>query len=663
MPLPSSVASIPDDSFKTSSCTASESTAERRVATPDQFDSGRPGPWRRRGLMVLSVVVGSYFLYVAVLNVAFATGAFTNAINGATTDAHLEFRRAWTLLPGRVHVDDAKLRVEDRDIQFGFGASHAVLDIDVFALAKHTVRFRHADVVGAHVSFRRKTLDPNEPRVTRYPKIAGFPPFARKDPTAEVPRTPEQTEKLWHVEVNDVDGLVDELWIEEFRYQGRAHVRGGFRLDPTRVLRIDPTKLELREGALTFGPDERVATGLSGTLQVVLPPIEVATLEATILSKLEVRVELTTKLQALPLSLYGLDSISMGADGGELDMSGALVRGVLQSGARAKLSADVRYSKTPVDLRGRALVMAYVREEKRLEIDVHVPEASATFGDAKGRTTFALRAVSANGKLDLPTVDAPIFAGARVSMGSADASDIRFLATLLGPEVARGGRLHATFRGDVDGAYVARGQVLTDVAGLDLAFPDARMKADARVSATYDSADMFAGGRLSQVKVTVPIASVRVKDVPERRSAVWAAASAVTWTGLVPATVKTRVAVTGSDSRILTAFVEREGGIGAMATRSLIGSSPFQADASLQLSDGTVRVRLLSASAGKVTVQGGLVEGGSGLDAAFLLRALGLSAGLAIAKGEVSVEPLRSQAWLDTEMTRLSLGAVPAPKN
>src|SRR5207247_893338 len=86
------------------------------------------------------------------------------------------FRRAWSLWPGRVHVDGLRVLMQDRNVQFVLTIDHADVDVRLRELARRT--FHATRVRGDGLSFRfRHRIQPeaaDRPFVTA---LAPVPPF------------------------------------------------------------------------------------------------------------------------------------------------------------------------------------------------------------------------------------------------------------------------------------------------------------------------------------------------------------------------------------------------------------------------------------------------------------------------------------------------------
>lgn len=658
--------------FERTAASPSSEATPRRAAKVSRGRSDTPtswrSRWRRRGVFALLGLVAVYATYVLVFNLAFATGLLAKLVNRASPDFHMELGSAWTLLPGRVHVKDCSLRVEDGDLQFFMTLPEAVVDLDPIALFRRRVRFRQARVTDVRYSFREKVEGTSDARsamrVAFFPKIPGFADIPLRDPAPPKERTPEEIAKLWSVQVDDVSGTMSELWFDEYHYRGSARVDGAFALEPLRTLTIGPTRLELLGGEVTVG-DEVVASSLTTTLKVSLPTFDVREVSASgMILASDLAIELSTRLVSLPLRLYADDVLRLGPNGGRLELSGAVKEGVPTPGSRLALEVDTLVQKAPMEARASARLNGEVREDGRAEVIARIPSATLVVGDEVGKTSFAVRGIDVRGYFAVPRIDRASFEGGSVVLASADAPDLLFLSRLLGEGVPRAGKLHASFRGSIDGAGVARGKLQASARDVDIAFTGARIGGGVDVTGAFSSGPGLSGGRFTDARIASPKVTLQIPGVPARSTTLGGTAQELAWTGLVPRTLTARAFVQGNDARILTAIVEKEEGVEAMAARSLVGQAPFSAGGSVNVEGGVVRARIGQAVAGKVSVTGGLVEKKAGLDAAFLLRALGLSIGLSVAKGEVGIKPLASSEWLGSELGRLGLlGANEKPQS
>jgi hypothetical protein len=219
-------------------------------------------PRRGRRSKIVAIVLTALGLlvllaYPVVANALLAFGGVQMAFEG-TDQVAVDFRRAWTFWPGRVHVEDARVTMQDRNVQFALQIARADVTVDLLAFTRRT--FHATKVRGSGVSFRFRHRIEHEalglPFVAALPPIPEFhdPPLREFGP----PPAPldEEHYNLWTVHIEDVDVIVNELWTQMMRYEGEARVVGAFRLRPAKRLWVGPADLTFRGGSLTSGPYE-----------------------------------------------------------------------------------------------------------------------------------------------------------------------------------------------------------------------------------------------------------------------------------------------------------------------------------------------------------------------------------------------------------------------
>ncbi len=174
-----------------------------------------------------------------------------------------------SLVPGRVSFATLFLRSRDPNVEWEARLEDVRVDVSLPSLLGRT--FRATSVRAARLRFRlRERLTRREAadgRARRYPQIAGFP-----GPPLRGERTRVGTsERPWRAVVDSlVVSRVSEIWIDGWRWEGDASLRGGFRLDPGREAEVLASEIALARGALRFGGDT-VSRALSGRVRARIP--------------------------------------------------------------------------------------------------------------------------------------------------------------------------------------------------------------------------------------------------------------------------------------------------------------------------------------------------------------------------------------------------------
>jgi hypothetical protein len=206
--------------------------------------------------IALVALVALELLYLLAGNLALSTGLVRRAISGNPDAMLVTHGRAYTLLPGRVHVSDFSMRMQDQNIQFHLTVTHVRVDIDLLALFRKTFRGDHVRCEGVSFRFVHRVRDAVgiEARLAAYPPIPGFARPALFPVPPPPQATQEEIDALWTVRLDDVRVDLRELWFLEQRWEGTGHATGRFELSPMRRLRVGPAELVLDGGELRAGP-------------------------------------------------------------------------------------------------------------------------------------------------------------------------------------------------------------------------------------------------------------------------------------------------------------------------------------------------------------------------------------------------------------------------
>lgn len=285
-----------------------------------------------RVLRVLAIaLVGAELLYVVVVNILLSTGLLADLVSNPSKGRRVSWERAWSVWPGKVHLEGFDLRMQDYNMQFQVSMDEADVDITVHELLSRKLEANETRGHGVRFRFRHKVRDTEgmEERVAAYPPIEGFddpPLYQGKEP----PPIPEDQYDLWTVELADVDVGIEEIWMNEWRYVGSGRAQGAFRLRPARRLRVEPSRLRLEGGRLRFGQSELLAASTEGDVRARVPDFDVRQVAGMeVFRHVSARVELAARVDDLdPLDAF-LDGTRLARGGGTLSVNAELDRGVL----------------------------------------------------------------------------------------------------------------------------------------------------------------------------------------------------------------------------------------------------------------------------------------------------------------------------------------------
>src|SRR6478609_4075164 len=331
---------------------------------------------------VVAVLFCLELAYVAIGNLLLRTQAIQSAV-GSSEGFSLEFGKAYTLLPGRAHVRDLALRIEDYNVQFEVALDEADVEIALTELPFKKFHVTKLEAKGTRFRMRHKLLSVGEDaeRVAAFPKIKGFadPPYYQGVSPPSV-GDQEAEHDLWKIHIEHVQAAVSELWVMEYRYRGAGRARGSFAVHPTRWVQVEPAELWLDGGALTLG-DHLVAAQTTGKITCDIPDMHVKDsdgaqvlkdISATIFADLK-----GGKLDFLQAYLARLGSARYGGNA-EFRLSLNIARGVVQPGSRVDLRAmplviDHDFAK----LSGDVMLNLRRDDEPQLELAFSAPRVVA----------------------------------------------------------------------------------------------------------------------------------------------------------------------------------------------------------------------------------------------------------------------------------------------
>lgn len=192
----------------------------------------RPLVWGFAGLLVLEL------LY----NTLLVTGLLATLLNPSLGRMRVDWSRAWSLVPGDVHVRDLKLRQEeDNGGHWELELEEVEVDLSLVSLLRRQLKAESLDVRGLHVRVHPATKDGEE-------KPRGPPP---SDPWAVL---------LYEVRVREVR----ELTWKETRLTGITEASGNLELVPAHRISARDVRVGLGQGQLSV-EGETVAQVEQGT--------------------------------------------------------------------------------------------------------------------------------------------------------------------------------------------------------------------------------------------------------------------------------------------------------------------------------------------------------------------------------------------------------------
>lgn len=216
---------------------------------------------RRLLLAILLILAALYPLYLGIGNWYLREGGLRKLLNRRPERMSIVWDSAWTPWPGVVHVEGFRMRSQTRVFQWWLAVDRGTVDFDMLSLRNRELLI--GGIGGSGTAFRlsRRLDAPPRNGLSRpelYPEIPGFENPPDPKPEEIYPRRPGR--KPWHIRISGVQlDDVREVWVEEYRFAGRARVAGGFDLRVRERLEVEPTRVELLAGGFALGAGERAS--------------------------------------------------------------------------------------------------------------------------------------------------------------------------------------------------------------------------------------------------------------------------------------------------------------------------------------------------------------------------------------------------------------------
>ena len=226
-------------------------------------------PTRRFWAILALVVFGIAAASCLAVHAIVSTHLLRGWVNGKPEELLLAYDGASSWVPGVIRIRGLTMRGSDPNVQWFFRMEKATISISLIDLLRkhfHATRVRAEGLV-FRLREKEKKSETSAAHVALLPPITGFsdPPLA----TAEAEPPPvtrmEVRKKYWTVQVEDlVADPAPDIWVEIYRFRGRARVSGGFTLHPHDRARIGPAAVEFLSGNFLLGPERAMLSSASG---------------------------------------------------------------------------------------------------------------------------------------------------------------------------------------------------------------------------------------------------------------------------------------------------------------------------------------------------------------------------------------------------------------
>ena len=234
---------------------------------------------RKRLLKAAIAVLVALALYPVAANIFLSTPLFDMVVNQNKEDGWVQFEKAWSIWPGRVHVKKFWLRARDSNMEFHLQVDEASFDMSFLALFKaQSIHMSDIEARGVSFRLRQRIYGPEgvPEIVDALPPIPGCEriPFNPTDPVDHRDKYDDAFYKLWTVDLSNLVARdVREIWIDSVRYQGIDELRGGFYFKPLRRMLVGPIDVDAKAGTVSM-MQHVVATDIVGKARVTIDEID-----------------------------------------------------------------------------------------------------------------------------------------------------------------------------------------------------------------------------------------------------------------------------------------------------------------------------------------------------------------------------------------------------
>lgn len=229
---------------------------------------------RRTVLGVLAFAAILYPVYLGVGN--WIVGAkLEEWINRRPERLLIQYESARTFWPGVVHVEGFQIRSQTRTVQWWAAADRGTISIHLWSLNDRKFITDFIKAEGVSFRLRRRADSPRQTTITRKwlePAIPGLGNPPAPAPEKLYPPKPGKRRQPWHIRLAGLElEDVREIWIEEYRFGGKARAAGGFDLRVRERFELWASRLDVAEGRVLLG-GKPVLTRARGRLFAEIEP-------------------------------------------------------------------------------------------------------------------------------------------------------------------------------------------------------------------------------------------------------------------------------------------------------------------------------------------------------------------------------------------------------
>jgi hypothetical protein len=218
--------------------------------------------------LVTIVALGIAVAGCLAVHMIVSTSVLRGWVNGKPEELLLAYDGASSWVPGVIRIRGLAMRGSDPNVQWSFRMEKATISIsllDLFRKRFHATRVRAEGLV-FRLREKQKKSETSAAHAALLPPIAGFSDPPLQTAEAEGPPDPRTAlKRYWTVQVDDlVADPAPDIWVEIYRFRGRARLTGGFTLRPHDRVKIGPAAVEFLSGNFLLGPERAMLSSASG---------------------------------------------------------------------------------------------------------------------------------------------------------------------------------------------------------------------------------------------------------------------------------------------------------------------------------------------------------------------------------------------------------------
>lgn len=326
---------------------------------------------RRAVLGILAFAAILYPLYLGVGN-WIVRSKLQEWINRRPERLLIQYDSARTFWPGIVHVEGFRIRSQTRAVQWWATADRGTISIQLWSLYGRELVTDFIKAEGVSFRLRRRADAPRKTTITRKwlePAIPGFGNPPSPAPEKLYPPRPGKRRPPWHIRLAGMElEDVREIWIEEYRFGGKARAAGGFDLRVRERFELGASRLDVEKGTVFLG-GRPVLTGAAGRLFAEIEPYSAARHRGwDVFQFVNGRAEVSGRvpsLSFLDLFIHKTRWLDTRTGGGDLDLDLRIRRGQFLPGSKLDgRPEDISLAFLDYRVRGSGRAVWVVEEAK-----------------------------------------------------------------------------------------------------------------------------------------------------------------------------------------------------------------------------------------------------------------------------------------------------------